>query len=77
MGTAFPLGLRRAAEDEPGLVPWAWAVNGAASVFGSALTVLLSMSFGFTVSFRAGILSYALAAVLAGLLARASTPARA
>ena len=72
MGTAFPLGLRRANEDGPGLVPWAWAVNGAASVFGSALTVLLSMSFGFTVSFRAGIAAYAVAAVIAW---RLSSPA--
>ena len=65
MGTAFPLGLRRAADDAAGLVPWAWAVNGATSVFGSALTTLLSMSFGFSATLHVGISAYLVAAVLA------------
>jgi hypothetical protein len=73
MGTAFPLGLRRAADDAAALVPWAWAVNGAASVFGSALTALLSMSFGFSATLRAGIAAYLVAAVLAFPLSRAAS----
>ena len=36
--------LRRA---EPRLVPWAWAVNGLASVSSSVLAVVLAMVFGF------------------------------
>ncbi|MGH9840907.1 MAG: hypothetical protein ACREEM_19200, partial [Blastocatellia bacterium] len=61
MGMPFPTGLRRAGREANGLVSWAWAVNGAASVFGSTLTVLISMSYGFTVSFLAGAGAYALA----------------
>ncbi len=61
MGMPFPTGLRRAGREANGLVSWAWAVNGAASVFGSTLTVLISMSYGFTASFLAGAGAYALA----------------
>jgi len=61
MGMPFPTGLRRAGREANGLVSWAWAVNGAASVFGSTLTVLISMSYGFTASFLAAARAYALA----------------
>ena len=61
MGMPFPTGLRRAGREATGLVSWAWAVNGTASVFGSTLSVLISMSYGFTASFLAGAGAYALA----------------
>lgn len=61
MGMPFPTGLRRAGREANGLIPWAWAVNGAASVFGSTLTMLISMTYGFTASFLAGAAAYAVA----------------
>jgi hypothetical protein len=61
MGTPFPTGLRRAGREDPSLVSWAWAVNGAASVFGSALTVLVSMTYGFSTSFFVGAAAYGVA----------------
>jgi hypothetical protein len=61
MGTPFPTGIRRAGREDATLVSWAWAVNGAASVFGSALTVLVSMTYGFSTSFFVGAGAYAVA----------------
>ncbi|MGE5431181.1 MAG: hypothetical protein ACM3QX_08910, partial [Syntrophomonadaceae bacterium] len=46
MGIPFPKGSLRVKE----LVDWGFAVNGAASVLGSALIILVAISFGFTVS---------------------------
>jgi SAM-dependent methyltransferase len=48
MGMPFPTGLRRAARTSSALVSWAWAVNGATSIFGSVLAVVVSMSAGFS-----------------------------
>lgn len=66
MGMPFPTALRWAGAEAGRLVPWAWAVNGGASVFGSALAVLVSMTWGFTATLLAGALAYgaALAVVL-------------
>jgi SAM-dependent methyltransferase len=46
MGMPFPLGLRRLAEAD---VPWAWGINGTASVLSSMLATLVAVHFGFTV----------------------------
>jgi hypothetical protein len=47
LGWPFPAGLRVTARTSPALVPWAWGVNGCASVVGAVLGKLLSISFGF------------------------------
>jgi uncharacterized membrane protein len=46
MGMPFPLALR---ELEEPLVPWAWGINGCASVVSPALATLLAIDLGFTV----------------------------
>src|SRR5262249_8319128 len=45
----MPLPLKRRSLAVPGaaLVPWAWAVNGFASVAGSVMAVMLAMNVGF------------------------------
>jgi hypothetical protein len=48
LGVPFAHGLRTASEYDAWLGPWAWAINGCASVIGSIATVVLSMNFGFT-----------------------------
>jgi hypothetical protein len=73
MGMPFPTGLRRAGHEASGLVSWAWAVNGAASVFGSTLAVLISMTWGFTTTFLAGAVAYAIALGVAALTAQPGT----
>jgi spermidine synthase len=47
MGMPFPLGLQEAANRAPALLPWAWAVNGCASVVGAALATINAIHFGF------------------------------
>ena len=64
MGMPFPSGIRRAGGQSKDLVSWAWAANGGASVFGSTLSVLISMAHGFTASFLAGTVAYAFALVV-------------
>jgi len=60
LGMAFPAGIALIDETAPELVPWAWAVNSFATVFGSTATVLLAMDFGFTAIMVAMIPLYAL-----------------
>ena len=49
MGFPFPLGLRLLKETKrEGYIPWAWGINGLASVAGSVLTIAIAISFGFT-----------------------------
>jgi spermidine synthase len=46
MGMPFPLALARLRTSAPHLVPWAWAINGCASVLAAILATLLAMTFG-------------------------------
>ncbi len=48
MGMPFPLGLARVAERAPDLVPWAWGINGCASVISAVLATLLAINIGFS-----------------------------
>ena len=48
MGTPFPGGLAWLGREAPGLVPWAWAVNGCASVLAAVLAALVALSAGFS-----------------------------
>src|SRR5262245_35886410 len=47
MGMPFPLVLVRVAAARSALVPWAWGINGCASVLSAILAILLAMSLGF------------------------------
>ena len=47
LGWPFPSGLRVMAKKFPGLVPWAWGINGCASVIGAVLGKCLAVSIGF------------------------------
>jgi len=48
MGMPFPLGLAQVAQHAPHLVPWAWGVNGCASLISAILATLLAVHFGFS-----------------------------
>jgi spermidine synthase len=48
MGMPFPLALARVKSRLPALVPWAWGVNGCASVLSAILATLLAVNLGFT-----------------------------
>ena len=62
MGMPFPLGLARLAEQAPGFVPWAWGINGFASVVSAVLATLLAIEFGFNVVILLALVFYAVAA---------------
>jgi len=47
MGMPFPLGLAMLQQTRPHLIPWAWGVNGCASVLSAILAVLLAIEIGF------------------------------
>jgi hypothetical protein len=59
MGMPFPSGLVWLREQAPGLVPWAWAVNGCLSVLASVLAAMMALSGGFAWVLAAGALAYA------------------
>ena len=48
MGLPFPLGLARVSDSVPALAPWAWGINGCASVVAAVMASLLAMHIGFT-----------------------------
>ncbi len=47
LGMPMPTGIRILAMRAPELIPWAWGVNGAASVLGSVGAIALAMVWGF------------------------------
>lgn len=61
MGMAFPVGLHLADAEVPRATPWLWAINGALSVVGSVLAVILSIAWGITMTCVIGALCYLLA----------------
>jgi len=47
MGMPFPLGMATLQQNSPDLIPWAWGINGCASVLSAILAVLLAIEIGF------------------------------
>lgn len=65
MGMPFPLAMAAAGEKNPDWVPWAWAVNGCASVLSPVLATVLAIHLGFLAVALGAALLYLLAGVLA------------
>ncbi len=65
MGWPFPTGMKLLEKWSPDLLPWAWGINGFASVAAAPLTVLLAMSLGFRMVMALAVISYLLAVALA------------
>ena len=61
MGMALPIGMARIVSYDRDMVAWMWGINGALTVLGSVIAVLLAMHFGITLVLELAILSYALA----------------
>jgi hypothetical protein len=61
MGMPFPLGLGRLADAAPAFIPWAWAINGCASVVSAVLASLLAIHLGFSTVIAVALVLYALA----------------
>lgn len=64
LGWPFPSGLRVMARKFPELVPWAWGINGCASVIGAVLGKCLVVSIGFRLLMFSACILYFLAIVI-------------
>jgi len=64
MGMPFPIGLNRIASSAPDFIPWAWGINGFASVMSASLATLLAIEFGFTLVVLFALGLYAIAAAI-------------
>lgn len=62
MGMPFPMGLARLSLTRPKLIPWAWGVNGFASVISAILATLIAMQFGFMILVAFAVVLYGIAA---------------
>ncbi len=59
MGMPFPLALSSLADHAQPLIPWAWGINGCASVISASLATLLAIHFGFSTVILVAMLLYA------------------
>jgi len=64
MGMPFPTALKQLHKYSRPLVPWAWGVNGFASVIGAVLGTFLAISLGFTTLTLIALACYLLAAII-------------
>ena len=61
MGVPFPTAMMRLADTAGDAIPWAWAINGCASVVGAVLATLLAIHLGFAAVILLAVMIYALA----------------
>ena len=61
MGVPFPTAMMRLAGTAEEAIPWAWAINGFASVVGAVLATLLAIHLGFAAVILLAVLIYGLA----------------
>jgi hypothetical protein len=64
MGVPFPSAIQRLAKTSPHLVPWAWGINGCASVVGAVLAAIIALEWGFRAVLLLGGFVYAAAWVI-------------
>jgi hypothetical protein len=58
MGMLFPLGILSVSRHHQESIPWMWAINGATSVLGSVIALLVAIHTGFTSAILLGAVSY-------------------
>ncbi len=67
MGFPFPLAIRSLKTLRcDHLIPWMWGINGTSAVFGSAATITIAITFGFTQVLMAGVGCYVIVALILG-----------
>jgi hypothetical protein len=71
LGQAFPIGMKLAHGREE-LTPWLWGINGALSVCGSVLAVVLALTWSISTAFWVGCACYAVALLAVIRLRRAA-----
>jgi hypothetical protein len=76
MGVPFAKGIGILEQRAPGLIPWAWAVNGCTSVLSSILAALGALSWGFSAVLAGGAACYVGALLSTGVLISRPLPSR-
>ena len=61
LGAAMPIGLRRLRGLHESAIPWAWAVNGFASVLAAALATFIAINWGFATTTLVALACYLVA----------------
>lgn len=72
MGMPFPIGLTLAGEMNASLIPWAWGINGCASVISPMIATLIAIHFGFTAVITAAVIFYFFAALTLRSISRSA-----
>jgi hypothetical protein len=72
MGMPFPTGLARLTGEQRAFLPWAFAINGGASVVASVVAIFVAMETGFTTVFGLAAATYLLAWLVARRLPEAN-----
>jgi SAM-dependent methyltransferase len=70
LGMPLPAGVRVLGTSRPGLLAWAWGINGATSILGASAAILIAMTWGFTRVATVGAGIYAVAWGIGLLMAR-------
>jgi hypothetical protein len=63
MGAPFPMGIKFTSEISSELIPWAWSINGFASVISSILATIFAISWGFNSVLIMSFFAYLLALI--------------
>ena len=58
MGTAFPIGIRKALSSGDAPTAWYWGINGAFSVISSVLALVVAVFWGVTMTLLVGLAAY-------------------
>jgi spermidine synthase len=64
MGVPFPAAMSMLGREHDEMIPWAWGINGFASVISPILATLVAMEFGFRILLSLALLLYLLAVSL-------------
>lgn len=58
LGMAFPIGMKLAGINFPGITPWLWGINGVMSVLATILSIIIAMKYGISASYWSGAACY-------------------
>ena len=61
LGMPFPMGMTRLTEFAPQWLPWAWGINGCASVISAVLATLIAIHYGYNTVIVIAVLLYLIA----------------
>jgi hypothetical protein len=76
LGVPLPSGVRLVGQQRPGLLAWAWGINGAMSVLGASAAIFVAMNWGFSAVALTGAVLYSVAGMLALVMTRQPSASR-